>query len=106
MVASNKSKARKRVSGWNRNNQCQNDTDLAGLTMPVGVGFVGATSDHTVITATRSKLSVGSEMKLDMNYAALMRAMIAPDIAKVLLGETPLPKPSPCNRSSQSLALV
>lgn len=82
------------------------DTDITGLTMPVGVKFVGATSDHTVINTTRSHLSVGSEMKLHMNYTALMRAMAAPDITTVLLGETPLPAPYPANRRGTCLALV
>jgi len=82
------------------------DTDVTGLTMPEGVTFVGATSDHTVITTTRSHLSVGSEVKFNMKYGALMRAMTAPYIAKVILGDTPLPEPYPAKRSGPCLTLV
>lgn len=63
------------------------DTDAAGLTFPLGVAFVGATSDHTVVETTNCPLRVGSEMKLQLNYSALMRAMQAPDVAKALFNE-------------------
>ncbi len=65
----------------------QQDTDTSGLTFPSGVLFIGATSDHTVVDTAKSAVPVGSEMKVGMNYSALMRAMSAPDVAKVVHGK-------------------
>lgn len=56
------------------------DTDASGLAFPAGIGFIDATSDHTVVDTDQVTLKVGSEMKMSMNYSALMRAMSAPDI--------------------------
>ncbi len=82
------------------------DTDILGLTMPVGSTLIGATSDHLVIGTSRSLPTVGSEVRVQMNYNALMHAMAAPDIKVKILGD-PLPRPS---RQAQSkgerLALV
>jgi predicted amino acid racemase len=64
----------------------QQDTDASGLTFPSGMAFIGATSDHTVVDTGNADVSVGSEMKMGMNYSALMRAMSAPDVAKVVHG--------------------
>lgn len=60
------------------------DTDANGLTFPSGIGFIDATSDHTVVNTGKVNKSVGSEMKVGMNYSALMRAMSAPDVEKVV----------------------
>ena len=64
----------------------QQDTDASGLTFPSGMAFIGATSDHIVIDTVESGLPVGSEMRIGMNYSALMRAMSAPDVAKTVHG--------------------
>ncbi|MDO6729205.1 alanine/ornithine racemase family PLP-dependent enzyme [Marinovum sp. 2_MG-2023] len=68
----------------------QQDTDIPGLSMPVGCTLIGATSDHLVVGTTRSLPKVGAEVRFQMNYTALMHAMAAPDI-KVALLDTPLP---------------
>ena len=68
------------------------DTDIAGLTMPLGVNYLGATSDHLVVHADRSDIQVGSELKIQLNYNALACAMTAPDVAKVLLDDTMVPR--------------
>ncbi len=64
------------------------DTDIGGLTFPPKVTFIGATSDHTVVETTKCALRVGNEMKCQVNYSALMRAMNAPDVEKVFVSET------------------
>lgn len=56
------------------------DTDVSGLSMPSGVTLMGATSDHVIIQADGLHLKLGSEMKFQMNYKALMHAMAAPDV--------------------------
>ncbi|WP_417518569.1 hypothetical protein [Minwuia sp.] len=62
----------------------QQDTNTAGLAMPEGVAFAGTTSDHLVTRMSGVPASVGSEMRFQPDYSALMRAMSAPDVAKVL----------------------
>ncbi len=65
------------------------DVDPSGLHLPTNIALVGATSDHMVVESTTIPLKVGSEVSLKMNYQALMRAMSAPDVAKVVLDEKP-----------------
>ena len=79
---------------------------ISGPTPPKGVTGLGATIDHMVIQTIRSHPRVGSALRLQMNYSALMRAMNAPDIAKVILNEIPLRKPSSAHRDGPDLALV
>lgn len=62
----------------------QQDTDANGLTFPSGFTFIGATSDHTIVDTAKSAVLVGSKMKMGMNYSALMRAMSAPDVVKIV----------------------
>jgi len=73
----------------------EQDTDVAGLSMPDGILFVGGTSDHLVVQNSRLRLAVGSEVSFQMNYAALMRAMNAPDVCKVLHNAIPFPAVTP-----------
>lgn len=65
----------------------QQDTDTSGLTFPKETLFIGATSDHAVVDTTKSTVSVGSEMKMGMNYSALKQAMSAPDVVKIVYGK-------------------
>ncbi len=68
----------------------EQDTDTLGLTPPAGITLLGATSDHMVVQTSRSELRAGSELKFQLNYSALMRAMNAPDVAKIMHNEIPL----------------
>ncbi|RVT82586.1 alanine/ornithine racemase family PLP-dependent enzyme [Rhodobacteraceae bacterium CCMM004] len=63
----------------------QQDTEASSLCLPPGFGFIGATSDHTVVDTAKSTVPVGSEMKMGLSYSALMRAMSAPDVEKGVL---------------------
>jgi hypothetical protein len=65
------------------------DTDILGLSLPVGTKLIGATSDHLVVETSRLPLPVGSEVKIQMNYSALMHAMAAPDIDISLQDDPP-----------------
>ncbi|UWQ92578.1 alanine/ornithine racemase family PLP-dependent enzyme [Rhodobacteraceae bacterium M382] len=65
------------------------DTDILGLSMPIGSTLIGATSDHLVLGAPRPRPTVGSEVRFQMNYNALMHAMATPDIKVKLLGSPP-----------------
>ncbi len=82
------------------------DTDAAGLSMPPGNTFIGATSDHLVIGTKHSATCVGSEMRFQMNYGALMRAMAAPDIQANLRNDRPAPNARETHGSGKHLALV
>lgn len=72
------------------------DTDILGLSMPIGSTLIGATSDHLIIGTSSTPPNLGSEIRFQMNYNALMRAMAAPDIDVKLLGDPPT---RPCRRS-------
>lgn len=65
----------------------QQDTDPSTLGLPLGFEFVGTTSDHTVVDTAKSTLPVGSEIKMGLNYSALIRAMSASDVTKNVLGK-------------------
>jgi len=82
------------------------DTDMSGLSMPPGTILVGATSDHVVVGTGHAALRVGSEMDIQMNYSALMRAMAAPDVAIKLLRQWPSRHPRDTQGSGEHLALV
>ncbi len=82
------------------------DTDTAGLSMSQGNTFIGATSDHLIIGTNDARLCVGSEMRFQMNYSALMRAMAAPDTRANLSGDHPAPTKRGAQGPSSYLALV
>jgi len=56
------------------------DTDTSGLSLCEGVTRQGSTSDHLVLRTSGLPLVVGSEVRFQPSYSALMRAMSAPDI--------------------------
>jgi hypothetical protein len=60
------------------------DTDPLGLDPPAGIKILGASSDHLVVEAAGSGLTVGAELTFQLNYSALLRAMTSPFIAKVM----------------------
>ncbi|MHA6324905.1 alanine racemase [Roseivivax sp. CAU 1753] len=82
------------------------DTDIPGLSMPVGSTLIGATSDHLVIESNRSAPKLGSEVRFQMNYSALMHAMAAPDIAVKLLHDGAKRQPRPAQGKVEHLAPV
>jgi predicted amino acid racemase len=67
---------------------------------------IGATSDHLVIGTSRSLPTVGSEMRFQLNYNALMHAMAAPDIEVTLLGDPPTPPAQHTQGKVEHLALL
>lgn len=67
----------------------QQDTDISGLSMPSGTKLIGATSDHLVLETSQPMLTLGSEVRFQMNYPALMQAMAAPDMDVNVLRDQP-----------------
>ncbi len=84
----------------------QQDTDISGLSLPLGCTLIGATSDHLVIRTHQNTPQVGSEMRFQMNYSALMQAMAAPDIETKLLPDRATIPVLPPRANAQHLALV
>ena len=82
------------------------DTDAAGLSMPPGNTLIGATSDHLVIGTNDAAPCVGSEMRFQMRYGALMRAMAAPDIQTNLRNDRSGPNARDAFGPNRHLALV
>ena len=61
------------------------DTDASGLTLPIGLTMIGATSDHLVVSPAKGAgLAIGAEVALQPNYSALMRVMNAPTVGKIM----------------------
>lgn len=61
------------------------DTDPCGL-HATGLEVLGHSSDHFVAAFESRPLSVGAEVKFQLNYSALVRAMTSPYVAKVIRG--------------------
>ena len=71
----------------------QQDTDPDGLASPAGVVIIGASSDHLIVDAGDHSPNVGAEMRFQPNYAALVRAMTSPFVAKRII-TTPHTRPA------------
>ncbi len=82
------------------------DIDVAGLSMPRGNTFIGATSDHLIVGTHDATLCAGSEMRFQMNYSALMRAMAAPDTRTNLCSDHSAPNKRDAQGPNDHLALV
>jgi predicted amino acid racemase len=63
------------------------DTDCAGLHPPPGIEIVGSSSDHLVVLSGE-RLTIGGEVRFQLEYGALLRAMTSPFVAKVVTGAT------------------
>lgn len=58
------------------------DIDPSGLTPPPKIKILGASSDHLILNAGNSGLSVGDEVTFQPNYSALVRAATSPFVFK------------------------
>jgi len=64
------------------------DVDPDGLKAPDGMEILGSSSDHLVIDTGVSRPAIGAEVRLQMNYSALLRAMTSPSVARVLIQDS------------------
>jgi len=60
------------------------DTDSTGLHAPPGMEVLGSSSDHLILNSGGEHLSIGSEVRFQLDYSALLRAMTSPFVAKVV----------------------
>ncbi len=60
------------------------DIDHNGLLPPKEIEILGASSDHLILSSEGETHRVGTEMRFDVNYSALLRAMTSPFVSKVI----------------------
>jgi predicted amino acid racemase len=60
------------------------DVDPDGLQAPDGMEILGASSDHLVLDTGPGSLAIGSEVKFQLDYSALLRAMTSPFVTRAL----------------------
>jgi predicted amino acid racemase len=60
------------------------DVDPAGITPPVGMSVLAASSDHLVMESP-GILAAGTEVRFGVNYSALVRAMTSPFVSERLV---------------------
>ncbi len=63
----------------------EQDTDPGGLQAPAGIEFLGASSDHLIVDTGQCLQPVGSEIRFQLNYSSMVRAMTSPFVEKVMV---------------------
>ena len=63
------------------------EVPFSGLFPEMNIGLLGGSSDHLVINPKKSGLSVGDEVRFNLNYPALLSAMTSPYISKINLSK-------------------
>ncbi len=66
------------------------DIDLGGLQPSGGIEILGGSSDHLVVASSVGRIAVGSEMRFQLNYSALLRAMTSPFVTKAYKSAIPV----------------
>ncbi len=61
------------------------DVHVSGLRPKSNFKILSASSDHIVIDTRKERLSVGQEVRFDVNYSALLSLMTSPYISKSLI---------------------
>ncbi|HAR67870.1 MAG TPA: alanine racemase [Lentisphaeria bacterium] len=82
---------------------CQ-DCDPLGLEPPPGVEIHGASSDHLIVECAQAHLTVGTEVRFQLQYSALLQAMTSPFVAKVFLRDEVRPPRKRRRRAPPKLA--
>ena len=73
----------------------EQDVEPSLLKPKIPVDVLGASSDHLILDAGDAPLAVGSEVRFDLGYGALLRAMTSPYVQKVYLRRAPLARRLP-----------
>lgn len=63
----------------------EQDTDPGGLQAPAGIDILGASSDHLIVDTGQCDQTVGSEIRFQLNYSAMVRAMTSPFVEKIMV---------------------
>jgi predicted amino acid racemase len=76
------------------------DLDVDGIVPPDGFEILGASSDHLVLESATAAPELGSELRFQPNYSALMRSMASPFVAnKYLRCDDSQPRSTQVDRS-------
>lgn len=65
------------------------DIDVSAIKPRVKVNILGASSDHLILDIKEQSLEVGAEVRFDVGYSALLKAMMSPYVEKVYLPRSP-----------------
>jgi predicted amino acid racemase len=58
------------------------DVDVSGIRLKIEADVVGASSDHLILDVREPDLEIGDEVRFDVGYGALLRAMTSPYVEK------------------------
>ncbi len=61
------------------------DVDVSAIKPRIKADVLGASSDHLIVDVSGLGLEVGAEVRFDVGYSALLRAMTSPYVEKVYL---------------------
>lgn len=61
------------------------DIDPDGLQASAGIDILDASSDHLIVESFKTTLRVGEELRFQLNYSALLRAMTSPFVSEVYI---------------------
>jgi predicted amino acid racemase len=61
----------------------EQDVDVSSITPRIKADVLGASSDHLILDVKGPDLEVGDEVRFDVGYSALLRAMTSPYVEKV-----------------------
>jgi len=64
------------------------DVDVSAIKPRIKANVLGASSDHLILDVRDSGLEVGAEVRFDVGYSALLRAMMSPYVEKVYLPQS------------------
>ena len=64
------------------------DVDVSALKPRIKANVLGASSDHLILDVKGRSLEVGAEVRFDVGYSALLRAMMSPYVEKVYLPQS------------------
>ena len=59
------------------------DVDVSGIRPRIEADVLGASSDHLILDVREPGLEIGDEVRFDVGYGALLRAMTSPYVEKV-----------------------
>jgi predicted amino acid racemase len=61
------------------------DVDVSAIKPRINANVLGASSEHLILDIKEQSLEVGAEVRFDVGYSALLRAMTSPYVEKVYL---------------------
>lgn len=63
----------------------EQDTDPKGLNAPAGINILAASSDHLIVNTHHNAYAIGAEIRFQLNYSAMLRAMTSPFVTTMMI---------------------